>query len=314
MIDLQAAAPMQRRRPRRARPAESQDRSVISDFDRSRPGVRVSLGAVQLLILAGLSVSSILPILWLFKASISTTGELLSQPLALWPSTPQWDHFREAWVDVRIGEYLLNTFWLAAGSLFFTLTVSVTGAYVLSVLRPRWAPILNGALLATLFIPGVISLVPLYLTVLDLPGFGVSLLNTFWAVWLPSAASAFSVIVVKRFFDALPRELFDAARVDGAGTVRVLVSIVAPLSRPILGVVGLLTVIGSYKEYLWPLLVLPEPSLQPVSVALPRVDQSIELSVQMAALFLSLIIPVVLFLLLQRQFLRGVSLSGGVKG
>jgi len=300
------------RRPRR--PAEPDERSVISTADRRRPSVRIVLVGVQTLILVGLVVAGLGPLLWLFKAALSTSQDILRQPFALWPSGIQWDNLGIAWTRARIGFFLRNTAIVALGSWLANLFVSVTAAYVLSVLRPRWGPLLSGAILVTLFIPSVVSLVPLYLTVLDLPLVGGSLLNTYWAVWLPAAANAFNVLVIKRFFDALPAELFEAARIDGAGPVRILVSIVLPLSRPILAVVSLLTIIASWKEFLWPLLVLQRPDLQPLSVALPQLTRTAELNVQMAGLFLALLVPVLLFLVFQRQFLRGVGMSGGVKG
>jgi len=299
---------------RRRRAAEPVERSVISAADRRRPSVRIVLVSVQALILVGLLVAGLGPLLWLFKASLSTSQDILRHPFALWPSGVQWGNLTTAWERARIGFYLRNTAVVALGSWVANLFVSVTAAYVLSVLRPKWAPLLSGAILVTLFIPSVVSLVPLYLTVLDLPLVGGSLLNTYWAVWLPAAANAFNVLVIKRFFDALPAELFEAARIDGAGPVRILVSIVLPLSRPILAVVSLLTVIASWKDFLWPLLVLQRPDLQPLSVALPQLTRTAELNVQMAGLFLALLVPVLLFLVFQRQFLSGVGMSGGVKG
>ncbi|HEY3438007.1 MAG TPA: carbohydrate ABC transporter permease, partial [Actinotalea sp.] len=159
----------------------------------------------------------------------------------------------------------------------------------------------------------VVLLVPLYLTILH-PPVGGSLLNTFWAVWLPAGASAFNVVLVARFFDSLPREVFEAARVDGAGPFRLFWSIVLPMSKPILGVVSVFAVIASWKDFLWPLLVLPNPDLQPLSVRLPSLQGSTDRGVLMAALAISTIIPVVLFLVFQRMFLRGAGLGGAVKG
>lgn len=307
--------PIVGRRRRRVVVDDSTERSVISVFDRRKPSIRITLFVVQSLILIGLLIVGLGPLLWLFKAAISTTQDILTEPFALWPSgIVQWDNLAFAWTRGRIGFYLGNTAIIALGTWFASLAVSTTAAYVLSVLRPKWGPLLSGAILATLFIPHVVSLVPLYLTILDVPGVGISLLNTYWAVWLPAAANAFNVLVIKRFFDSLPRELFEAARIDGAGSVRILWNLVLPMSRPILAVVSLLTIIASWKDFLWPLLVLQQPDLQPVSVALPRLVDTYELSIQMAALFLALIVPVILFLVFQRQFLRGVSLSGGSKG
>ena len=298
-----------------AKSKEAPERGVISEFDRKRPSVRLPLVIVQVLILIGLIVAGLGPLLWLFKASISTTQDTLREPFAIFPSgVVQWGNLAKAWSQSEIGHYLGNTGIIAFGQLIATLVVCTTIAYVLSVLRPKWGPIVSGAVLATLFIPGIVILVPLYLTILHLPGTGGSLLNSYWAIWLPGAANAFNILVIKRFFDALPRELFEAARIDGAGPLRMFLFVVIPLSRPILGVVALLTVMASWKDYLWPLLVLQTPEIQPISVALPRLAQTAEVSVQMAALFLALLIPVILFLIFQRQFLRGVGMSGGIKG
>jgi multiple sugar transport system permease protein len=300
---------------RRSRGSDDEPaRSAVSWGDRRNPGVRWTLRIIQILVFVGLVVASVFPIIWLAKASISTTGDLIRDPLAWWPSGIDLSNYGVVWNELGIYKYLLNTLWLALGSAAVTLVVCVTGAYCLSILRPRWGAVVYWAVLATLFIPGVISLVPLYLTVLDLPGFGISLLNTMWAVWLPAGASAFSLVLAKRFFDSIPRELIEAARIDGAGPVRVLWSLVIPLSRPILSVLALLSAVSAYKEYLWPLLVLQDPSVQPISVALPRVEPSLEYSAMMAALFLSLLVPIVLFLIFQHQFLRSVGMANGIKG
>ena len=113
------------------------------------------------------------------------------------------------------------------------------------MLRPRYAPVLNGLVLATLFIPAVVLLVPLYLTIVRPAAVGTRCSTTIWAVWLPAAANAFNILLVKRFFDNLPREVFEAARTDGAGPFRLFWSIVLPMSRPILGVVSVFAIIAA---------------------------------------------------------------------
>ncbi|WP_231920018.1 carbohydrate ABC transporter permease [Microlunatus soli] len=286
---------------------------MISAADRNRPSVRVILTVIQVLILIALLIAGLGPLLWSFKSSVSTSQDIIGSPLRLWPHGVQWGNLPRAWNDVEIGSYLGNTAVLAIGSVIATLFVCTTGAYVLSVLRPRWGKVLSAAVLATLFMPGVVSLVPLYMTVLDLPVLHISLQNTFWAVWLPQSANAFNVVVIKRFFDSIPRELIEAAKIDGASTLRIFSSLILPLSRPILGVVALLTVVASWKDYLWPMLVLTDPQLQPISVALPAIAKNAPLNLQMSALFLTLLIPVVLFVIFQKQFLRGVGMAGGIK-
>ena len=302
------------RRGRDKRDVEPRERTVISDRDLQRPVVRWTLRVIEVLVAVSLVVVGAGPITWLFKAATSTAQDTVRDPFGLWPGGFQPQIMGQAWTQLAVGQSLWNTVILALGSWVATLFVCVTGAYVLSVMRPKWGNVLSALILATLFIPGVVSLVPLYLTILELPLTGGSLLNTYWAVWLPAAANAFNIVIIKRFFDALPRELFEAARMDGAGPLRVLWSIVLPLSRPILGVVSLLTIIAAWKEFLWPMLVLTDTALQPLSVSLPRLSGTSEISLLMAGLFIAVFIPVVLFLVFQRQFLRGVGMTSAVKG
>jgi multiple sugar transport system permease protein len=301
-------------RRRRETTSEPEERSNISPLDRRRAGVRVGLWLLAAALIAILLLISAGPLLWLAKAAVSTTQDILRDPFAWWPSGIQWQNLSDAWTKIQIGPYMLNTLWIALGSWIVGLVVAVTGAYGISILRPRYAKVINAGVLATLFIPDVVSLVALFLTILDMPILNVSLLNTFWAVWLPAGASAFNVLLVTRFFDSLPRDIFEAARVDGAGVFRVLWSIVLPMSRPIIGVVSLLSIISAWKGFLWPLLVLPSPDLRPLSVGLYYVDASAEVSLLMAGMFISVIIPIALFLLFQRQFLRSAGQAGAIKG
>ena len=133
-------------------------------------------------------------------------------------------------------------------------------------------------------------------------------------VWLPAGASAFNVVLVQRFFDTLPREIFEAARVDGAGPYRLFWSIVLPMSKPILGVVSVFAVIASWKDFLWPLLVLATPTCSRCPSACRPSRRPPTRASLMAALAISTLIPIVLFLVFQRMFLRGAGLGGAVKG
>jgi multiple sugar transport system permease protein len=222
----------------------SHERGIISFADRKVSVVRYGLPAIQVLLFIGVVIAGVGPLLWLLKSGVSTSQDILRGPMQLWPSGIQLRNIPDAWNRVQIGAYLGNTAFIAIGSMIATLFVCTTGAFVLSILRPKWGPVVTGAVLATLFLPGVISLVPLYMTVLKMPLLGISLQNTFWAVWLPSAASAFNVLVMKRYFDSIPRELVEAARIDGASNLRLFTALILPLSKPIVGVVALLTVIG----------------------------------------------------------------------
>ena len=168
-----------------------------------------------LLVLIGLG-----PILWLAKGAITPTIDTLRNPLALFPHGAAWSNLSEAWTKVNVGRYFWNTVVLAFGSWLCQIVVATTGAFVLSVLRPAWGRFIYWLLLGTLFVPAIVLIVPLYIEIVHPPLINHSFAESYWAIWLPAGASAFNVVLMKRFFDNLPRELFEAARIDGAGPVR----------------------------------------------------------------------------------------------
>jgi multiple sugar transport system permease protein len=287
---------------------------VVSRSEWSRPHIRHSIGSLQVLLLVGLVVFGLGPILWLAKSAITPTGDTISHPIALFPHGFVWGNLHEAWSQVRVGRYFWNTVVLATGSWAVQLVVATTGGFVLSVLRPRYAPLVKGLLLGTLFVPAVVLLVPLYVEIVHPPLIHHSFVDSYWAVWLPAGASAFNVVLVTRFFDNLPREIFDAAQVDGAGPFLLFWKIVLPMSKPILGVVSLFAVLASWKDFLWPLLVLTNPDIQPLSVRLPSIQAQTSLGVFLAAMFIACLVPIAGFLIFQRSFLRGTGLGGAIKG
>ena len=294
--------------------ASTQDRGIVSPSDRRRRRVRWTLRFIEVATLIFLLIAGLGPLIWMLKSSITPTFDTLRQPMALWPNGFDLGYFEKAWNRTHIDRYLLNTVWIAIGSWVVQIVVATTAGYTLSVLKPRFHRVLTGLVLATLFVPSIVLLVPLYLTVVDMPVVHIRMIDTFWAVWLPAGASAFNVVVIKRFFDNLPREIFDAAKVDGAGPFQLFWRIVLPMSRPIVGVVSVFAVIATWKDYLWPLLVLRDPDLQPLSVRLPTLQPTTDLAIFIAALTISSAFPIALFLLFQRLFLRGPGLSGALKG
>jgi multiple sugar transport system permease protein len=300
-------------RLRRRSPSETPS-SLISPVDWRRPGVRWGLGSAQVLLFLALVVVGLGPLLWLAKSAITPTADTISNPMSLFPNGTAWGNLRAAWFDVDVGRYFWNTVVIATGSWLAQIIVAATGGYALSVLRPRYAPIVTGLLLTTLFVPAVVLLVPLYISIVDPPFIDHSFIDSYWAIWLPAAASAFNVILMMRFFDNLPREIFEAARIDGAGPFRLFVYIVLPMSRPILAVVSVFAILASWKDFLWPLLVLTNPDIQPLSVRLPTIQSQTELGIFLAAMFIACLVPIAGFLIFQRSFLRGSGLGGALKG
>jgi multiple sugar transport system permease protein len=287
---------------------------IISQAEWTKPSVRYGVRSFQLLLLFGLLVFGLGPILWLAKSAVTPTNDTITHPIALFPHGFAWGNLREAWSTVDVARYFWNTVVIAFGSWASQLVVATTGGFALSVLRPKYAKVINALLLTTLFVPAIVLLVPLYIEIVHPPLIHHSFIDSYWAVWLPAGASAFNVVLVKRFFDNLPHEIFEAARIDGAGPFRIFVSIVLPMSKPILGVVSIFAVLASWKDFLWPLLVLTNPNEQPLSVRLPSIQAQTSLGVFLAAIFIACLVPIAGFLIFQRSFMRGPGLSGAIKG
>jgi multiple sugar transport system permease protein len=289
---------------------EDSGRGLLSPADRRRPGVRVAWSAIRVALAAVLLVAGAGPLYWTAKGGLSDTNQLLRHPLALWPSPLRAGNLSDAWQTLRVGHYLLNTVVLVAGSWFVQLLVAVTAGYALSILRPRFSRVVHAGIMATLFVPGSVSLVALYLTVLHMPLLGVSIADSPFAVWLPAGAHAFNILIVKQFFDGLPNELVEAARVDGAGPIAIAWRIVLPMSRPILAVVSLFAVMNEWKNFLWPMVAISNTDKQPLAVALPKIAGSADEALLIAGLLIASLPPVLLFLVFQRQITRGVRFTG----
>jgi len=298
---------------RRRKPTSNEpDRGALSNADWRRPAVKHTWRGMHLALLILLLLWCLGPLLLLGKFAFTPTQDILATPMKIFPNGPTLDNVDQAWNRYHIGKFFMNTVWFAVGAWFCQILVATTGGFVLSVLRPRWAKLLNWAVLATLFVPAVVLLIPLYKLIVH-PPIGDSLINNFFAVWLPAGASAFNVVLVARFFDSLPREIFEAARVDGAGPFRLFWHIVLPMSKPIIGVVSVFAVIASWKDFLWPFLVLKDQKVMPLSVYLQSMA-NVDKGTLMAALAIATLIPIAMFLVFQRMFLRGAGLGGAVKG
>jgi multiple sugar transport system permease protein len=303
-------------RLRRRRPhSELSTGGLLAYNDWERRTVKLSVGSAQGLLLVLVVLIGLGPVLWLAKGAITPTIDTLKNPLALFPHGVAWSNLKEAWSNVNVGRYFWNTIVLAFGSWLCQITVATTGGYVLSVLRPAWGRFVYALLLGTLFVPAIVLIVPLYIEIVRPPLIHHSFSQSYWAIWLPAGASAFNVILTKRFFDNLPRELFEAARIDGAGPFRLFFSIVLPLSKPILGVVSIFAILAEWRNFLWPFLVLlNSPDRQPLSVRLPQIAAQTRLGVLLAAMLIASLVPLLGFLIFQRTFLRGTGFGGALKG
>ena len=295
--------------------SEERTGGLLSHNEWARRDLKWLFGSAQALLFVLLILIGLGPVVWLAKGAITPTIDTLRNPLALFPHGAAWSNLTEAWSQVNVGRYFWNTVVLALGSWLCQIVVATTGAFVLSVLRPAWGKFIYWLLLGTLFVPAIVLVVPLYIEIVHPPLINHSFAESYWAIWLPAGASAFNVVLMKRFFDNLPRELFEAAKIDGARPVRLFFSIVLPLSKPILGVVSVFAILAEWKNFLWPFLVLTNsPDRQPLSVRLPAIQPQTQIGVLLASMLIASLVPLIGFLVFQRTFLRGTGLGGALKG
>ncbi|MCX4997836.1 carbohydrate ABC transporter permease [Streptomyces longwoodensis] len=288
-------------------------RTLISPAQLARPRGKIVYWTVFAVVVTGFTLVFLGPLYWMISSGFKDSQEVVQTPPTWVPKSFTPGNYSHAWEVMDLSTLLLNTLYYAFGALAFQLVLDVAAAYSLSRLRPVFGKAILGMMLATLMIPATVLVVPQYLTVLDVPLVQRNLLNSPWAIWLPSVTNAFNIFLLKRFFDSIPQELLDAAAMDGASPMRVLWSIVLPISRPVLGVVSIFAVVGIWKDFLWPMLTLPDPSRQTLNVGIYSLSNGVPVNVLIAALTIASIPTLLLFLVFQRNIMSGLT-AGGLKG
>ncbi|WSB87735.1 carbohydrate ABC transporter permease [Streptomyces cellulosae] len=283
-------------------------RTLVSPAVLARPRGKAVYWTVFTGVVLLFTLAFLFPVYWMVTGAMKSPDEVARTPPTLVPESWSTAGYGDAWELMQLPTHLWNTVVQAAGAWIFQLVFCTAAAYALSKLRPAFGGLILGGILATLMVPAQALVVPKYLTVADL-----GLLNDPLAIWLPAVANAFNLYLLKRFFDQLPKDVLEAAEIDGAGKLRTLWSIVLPMSRPVLGVVSIFALVAVWQDFLWPLMVFSDTDKQPISVALVQLSQNIQLTVLIAAMVIASIPVVALFLVFQRHIIAGIS-AGSTKG
>jgi multiple sugar transport system permease protein len=287
-------------------------RTLISPLALSRPRGKLVYRTTLTVMVVGFAVVFLFPLYWMIASAVKNTNEVIQSPPTFFPHSFVWGNFTDAWSELNLGTYLKNTIVYALGALVFQLIFDVSAAYALSKLRPALGNIVLFAMLTTLMIPATVLAVPAFLTTLNMPIIHLNLTNTPWAIWLPSVANGFSIFLLKRFFDAVPEELLQAAAIDGAGPLRTMWSVVLPISKPVLGVISIFAVVNVWKDFLWPLLVLDTNTHATVNTGLVQLQNGTPPEISNAALVIASVPTIVFFLIFQRNILAGLG-AGAIK-
>jgi multiple sugar transport system permease protein len=272
---------------------------------RVRPG---TIGAY-----AGLAAGALLalgPMFWMLAASFMPAGEASSYPARLLPSKPTLEHYQTLFTRLDLGRNLVNSAVIAAAVTGLSLLINSMAGYALAKLRFRHRERVYRTLSAGLLLPVQVSMLPLFLLFKEL-----GLINSYWGVIVPSMASIFGIFLIRQYTLSLPDDLLDAARIDGAGELRIYWSVALPVIRPILATIAIWTFLNTWNDFMWPLIVLSDEAKYTLPVALANLSgehvQDTEL--MMAGAVITVLPVMAVFLFLQRYYIQGV-MAGSVKG
>lgn len=256
------------------------------------------------------AAAALFPLVWMMSASLMSPGEATSAPPRLWPHHITFEHYAALFTRLRVGRYFLNSAIIACTATGVSLLVNSMAGYALAKLQFRGRDRLYRLLLAGLVIPAQVTMLPLFLLLRSL-----GLVNTYVGAIVPALATIFGIFLIRQYALSIPDDLLDAARLDGAGELRIFWSVVLPVIRPILATLAIFTFLSTWNDFLWPLVVLSDNDKYTLPVALAGlVGEHVQDTELMMAGSVVTVLPVLLvFVFLQRYYVQGI-IVGSVKG
>jgi multiple sugar transport system permease protein len=252
----------------------------------------------------------VLPFVWMLSTAFKDPGAAFTYPPQWIPRPPTLESFQQVWTKVPFGRYLFNSAFVAVTVTAAEVLTSAMAAYAFARLRFPGRNQLFLLYLATMMIPGQVTIIPNFIIMRFFPT--GSWVNTYQGLIVPSAFTALGTFLLRQYFLSIPRELEEAARIDGASYFQVWWRIILPLSRPALATLAVFSFMGSWNSFLWPFVMVSSAEMRTLTVALRsfQTEYGTEWALLMAGSVLSLIPMVVIFLLAQRYFVRGIATTG----
>src|SRR5829696_81599 len=267
-------------------------------------GVRSVVSQIMLSLVALLFL---VPMIWMLVSALKPSAEVFTVPPKLFGSEVKFSNFVEAWNYLPFGRFILNTLFVAGIGTLITLVASTMSGYAFARLNFRFAGGLFVLYLSTLIVPQEVIVIPMFLVMQRL-----GWVNSYQALILPWAFTAFGTFLLRQFFLTIPRELEEAAKIDGCGHIRILRSVIVPISAPAIAVLAVFTFISYWNSFLWPLIIINDTNKMTVPLGLQLFlgQQGQRWELLMAAATISMVPTVILVLALQKYLVRGIALSG----
>ncbi len=267
--------------------------------------VALQVVAVVMAILIGF------PFFYMVSTSLKTLAEVFRVPLVLWPATLQWQNYLEVWNILPFGRFTFNSVIYTVSIVTGEFLMGLAAGYAFARVRFPYKDYLFFFVLFTFMIPGEITLIPRFMLLNELRW-----INTYAGLIVPELSSAFNVFLLREYIRTLPDEIFDAAKIDGAGHFRQLFQLVVPMSRPIISTLLLLSFVSHWNAYLWPLIVTNSEAMRTLPIGVQYLKSALELpewQLIMAGSTIVVLPLIVLFVLTQKQFIEG-TVQGAIKG
>ena len=261
-------------------------------------------------LLAGLAAISLFPLLWMLSVSFMPPGASSVIPTPILPTTLTLENYRTLFGSIGMGRYLLNSLLISVLGTLISVAFNVMAGYAFAKLRFRGRDAIFKALLGALVIPGQVAMLPLFLMLKPL-----GLINSYGGAIVPLMASVFGIFLVRQFARGIPDDLLEAARIDGAGELRVFTTIIVPMLKPVIATLAIFSFLGAWNDFMWPLIVLTDDSLHTLPVALAGLSREHvqDNELMMAGSVVTVLPVLLLFLALQKQYMEGL-MAGSVKG
>ena len=277
----------------------------MSDVGRSRTHAWLVNGA-----LAVIALLSLAPLAWMVSVSFMPRGEASHFPPPLLPSSITTHNYHELFARTGMGGNFANSLLVSVAITLGSLLLNTLAGYAFAKLRFKGRDRTFRTLLAALVIPAQVAMMPLFLLLKQ-----IGLVNTYLGAIVPGMAAIFGIFLVRQYARSIPDELLEAARIDGAGEWRIFFQIVLPALKPILVTLSIFSFLGAWNDFMWPLIVLSDESLQTLPVALASLSREhvTDYELMMAGSVVTVLPVLLLFLVLQRYYLQGL-LLGSVKG
>ncbi|WP_448534810.1 carbohydrate ABC transporter permease [Pseudothermotoga sp.] len=275
---------------------------------KKRKGALKILGdVVTYAILLFVALTMLIPFIWMISTSLMDKMEVFQFPPKFIPNEPKWSNYKNAMTIVPFNRYFINSTIMVVTVVPVQLLFCAMAAYAFSRMSFPGRDSIFWMFLSTMMIPGIVTLIPSFLIVKAL-----NWIDTYWALIVPSFFSVWGTFLLRQFFLTLPKNLEDAARIDGASEWMIFWRIVLPLSKPALATLGIFAFMATWKAFMWPLLVTRTDKMRTVEVGIAYFKTQFEVNwpYQMAAAVVVMIPIIVIFLIAQKYFVEGIALTG----